>query len=76
MYERMNATRAAAAVGVLALAAACGDNPAGVQSDDLRADEAGFLADRMSGLGAGAIDDAAARLSVEPTGREINNQDP
>jgi hypothetical protein len=68
MYERMKTTRAVVGVGVLALAAACGDNPAGVQSDEIRADEAGFLADRMSGLGAGAIDDAAARLSVEPTG--------
>ena len=68
MYERMNALRAAAVVGVLALTAACGDDPVGVPGEDLRADEAGFLAVRMSGLGAGAVDDAAARLSVEPAG--------
>jgi len=68
MYERMNALRAAAVVGVLALTAACGDDPVGVPGDDLRADEAGFLAIRMSGLGAGAVDDVAGQMSVEPAG--------
>ncbi len=68
MYERTNATRAAAVVGVLALTAACGDDPVGVPGEDLRADEAGFLAVRMSGLGAGAVDDVAGQLSVEPAG--------
>jgi hypothetical protein len=68
MYERTNATRAAAVVGVLALTAACGDDPVGVPGEDLRADEAGFLAVRMSGLGAGAVDDATGQMSVEPAG--------
>ena len=68
MYERMNATRAAAVIGVLALTAACGDDPVGVPGEDLRADEAGFLAVQMSGLGADAVDDAAAQMSVEPAG--------
>ncbi len=68
MYQRTNALRAAAVVGVLVLTAACGDDPVGVPGEDLRADEAGFLAVRMSGVGAGAVDDAAAQLSVEPDG--------
>ncbi len=68
MNERTNALRATAVVGVLALTAACGDDPVGLPGEDLRADEAGFLAVRMSGLGAGAVDDAAVRMSVEPAG--------
>ncbi len=68
MYDRTNATRATAVVGVLALTAACGDDPVGVAGEDLRADEAGFLAVRMSGLGAGAVDDASARMSIQPAG--------
>jgi len=68
MYERTNALRATAIVGVLALTAACGDDPVGVAGEELRADEAGFLAVRMSGLGAGAVDDATGQMSVEPAG--------
>lgn len=68
MYERTSALRATAVVGVLALTAACGEDPVGVPGEDLRADEAGFLAVRMSGLGAGALDDASAQMSVEPAG--------
>ncbi len=68
MYERANALRATAVIGVLALTAACGDDPIGVPGEDLRADEAGFLAVRLSGLGAGAVDDVAGQMSVEPAG--------
>lgn len=68
MYERTNALRATAVFSVLALTAACGDDPVGVPGEDLRADEAGFLAVRLSGLGAGAVDDVAGQMSVEPPG--------
>jgi len=68
MYQRRNATRATAIVGVLALTVACGDDPVGVPGEDLRADEAVFLAVRLSGLGAGAVDDVAGQMSVEPAG--------